>query len=145
MGDVVEGDLLALYNGVRMPDRESRLAREDRRSPYRIYGWGERDVVLNIPPHFRTLDEYAATLGHKANHDKTGNTRFAPLYHPRFGKIVGLFATEPLQAGQEILVDYGFLERYAATDAVLDGLLQAARMVGGYSKDEFREEMKRTI
>ena len=69
--DLAEGQLVALYNGVRVSDRESRLHREDRRSPYRIYGWGEvEDEVLNIPPRYRHTSQYAATLGHKANHNK---------------------------------------------------------------------------
>jgi hypothetical protein len=66
---------------VRMSGREARLRREDRKSVYRIHGWG--DTVLNIPPAAATLANYSATLGHKANHAKKPNSEFRFLQHPR--------------------------------------------------------------
>jgi hypothetical protein len=34
----------------------------------------------------------------------------------RFGEIIGLYLTEDLSAGQEVLVDYGYMEKFLATE-----------------------------
>jgi hypothetical protein len=44
--------------------------------------------------------EYRATLGHKLNHSfKKDKSRFVFLFHPRFGDIVGLQATDKIFKG----------------------------------------------
>ena len=142
--DLAPGDLAALYNGARLSESESRLRAEDRRSPYRLQGWA--GTVLNIPPTARLTSQYRASLAHKANHDKRPNAEYRLLEHPRWGRIVGLYMLQPGKAGQEILVDYGYTEKYLATQAGLQFMLQAAQLLGGYEdKMEFKHEMKRTI
>ena len=79
--DAGPGDLLAVYNGVRMTEQESRLRREDRRSVYRIHG--RAGDILNIPAWAQSLDNYTASLAHKVNHDKKPNAEFRFLDHPR--------------------------------------------------------------
>ena len=50
---------------VRMTTREARKRKEDRKSQYRIHGWG--DMVLNVPPAFVDTRNYTASLGHKVS------------------------------------------------------------------------------
>jgi len=142
--DFVAGDLLSFYNGVRLSDHESRLRKEHRRSTYRIQGWG--DTILDIPKVYTNLRNYTATLGHKINHSKKNNAEFSLYKHPRFGEIIGVYATKTIKAGMEVFVNYGYIEKYIATQGVLDGMLNFARVAGGWDdKHEFRIEMKRTI
>ena len=142
--NVQEGDLVAYYNGVRMTEQEARLRKEDRRSPYRIHGWdGE---ILNIPVGQQFTENYSASSAHKANHAKKANSEFRNLQHPRFGKILGIFMLRDAVAGEEILVDYGYIEKAMATEAGINMLLEAAQAMSGLSdRKEFKQEMKRAI
>ena len=79
--DLSKGSLAAIYNGVRMTTREARKRKEDRKSMYRIHGWG--DTVLNVPPAYVDTRNYSASLGHKVNHAKVPNSEFRFLWHPR--------------------------------------------------------------
>ena len=142
--NVQDGDLVSLYNGVRMTEQEARLRKEDRRSPYRIHGWdGE---ILNIPLGQHFTENYSASSAHKANHAKAANSEFRNLQHPRFGKILGIFMLRDGVAGEEILVDYGYIEKAMATEAGIKMLLEAAQAMSGLSDGkEFKQEMKRAI
>ena len=84
--DLSKGSLAAIYNGVRMTTREARRRKEDRKSVYRIHGWG--DTVLNVPPAYVDTGNYSASLGHKVNHAKVPNSEFRFLWHPRFGDFI---------------------------------------------------------
>jgi hypothetical protein len=142
--DLASGDLAALYNGVRMSESEARIRKDDRRSPYRIHGWNSD--VLNIPTSSQDTETYCATLGHKANHAKKANSEYRYVHHPRFGEIVGLFMLEDAVAGQEVVVDYGYIEKFMATEAGINMMLEAAQAMSGITnKNEFKMEMKRTI
>ena len=142
--DVQEGDLVSLYNGVRMTEQEARLRKEDRRSPYRIHGWDGK--ILNIPPGLHFTENYSASSAHKANHAKKANSEFRNLQHPRFGKILGIFMLRDGVAGEEILVDYGYIEKAMATEAGIKMMLEAAQAMSGISdRKEFKQEMKRAI
>ncbi len=51
---VKKGTMVGFYNGVRMSSIESKLKREDRKSPYRMDNdWAVAGQVLNIPPEYR--------------------------------------------------------------------------------------------
>ena len=47
---------------------------------------------------------------HKACHafKETANAEFRPIFHPRFGLIVGLFSKRPISQNAEIVVDYQY-------------------------------------
>lgn len=142
--DLVIGDLAALYNGVRMTESDARIRKEDRRSQYRIHGW--KSEILNIPQDSQDIKKYSATVGHKANHAKKANAEFRYMEHPRFGEIVGIYMIEDAVAGQEVVVDYGYMEKFMATEAGIKMMLDAAQVMSGYTnKEEFKREMKRTI
>ena len=144
--DVEAGDLVAIYNGVRLSEHEARLRKEDRRSVYRIHGWD--NTILNIPRAAQTIDTYAASLGHKINHAKAtaASAEFRFLEHPRFGEVVGVYMLRPGSAGTELTVDYGYMEKALATEAGLDMLLDAAKVFSGIEDTrDFKNEMKRAI
>ena len=52
------------------------------------------------------MDQYSATLGHKANHSNLPNADWALVEHPRFGLIRGLASQRKILKGEEILVHY---------------------------------------
>ena len=60
--------------------------------------------------------------------------------------MVGVFMIRPGVAGEEVRVDYGYVEKALATEAGLDMLLRAAQSASGLSDTrEFKSEMKRAI
>ena len=54
------------------------------------------------------LDQYNATLAHKANHSFTPNTKWGRLDHPRFGQVVTIIAIKDIQVGEEVSVNYKY-------------------------------------
>ena len=75
----------------------------------------DRYTDLDIPDDYVNLDQYCATLGHKACHTfgKRKNARFECLWHPRFGSIMSVVALKHILADEEILVSYNYDLRYA--------------------------------
>ena len=70
------------------------------------------DIYLNVLPEYWTLDKYRATIGHKVNHSfKSSNAEFGRALHPRFGLILTIVASENIQKGQPILINYAYSER----------------------------------
>ena len=57
-------------------------------SDYKVHFSSELD--LDIPSDMRRLDQYCATLAHKANHSFAPNTRWGRMEHPRYGRVVTL-------------------------------------------------------
>ena len=52
--NVMKGEIVGFYNGVRLTGMESKIKHEDRRSPYRMDNeWAVPDQILNIPPNYR--------------------------------------------------------------------------------------------
>jgi hypothetical protein len=76
-------------------------------SDYRI-GMGSGDVCLDIPRACVGLDKYCATTGHKACHSFKPNAGFREFTHPRFGRIMSIFADTDIEKHQEILVSYNY-------------------------------------
>ena len=101
------GEMVALFNGVRQRSTRNSQdeARHGRNSDYRIRLNGETDI--DIPDQFKEVNNYCATLGHKANHSFEPNARWSRLEHPRFGLICAITAVDDIDPDQEILVNYG--------------------------------------
>jgi len=68
------------------------------------------NMVIDIPDPYRNTAEYRTTFGHKVNHKFCSfgecNSRFRMVIHPFMGKLVCVVATEDIQKGEEIFVDY---------------------------------------
>lgn len=79
---------------------------EERRShsDYRIRLNGDFD--LDIPEELTSIEEYCATLAHKANHSFEPNGVWSVFEHPRFGLIRALASLRDIKAGEEIFVNY---------------------------------------
>ena len=64
-----------------------------------------------LPKHYWMISNYRATLGHKVRHSfKHDKTSFGKVHHPRFGEIRSIYAKETINKGEEVLVNYGYLE-----------------------------------
>ncbi len=62
--DFAPGQLVAFYNGIKV-DRAS----SDKNSKYKIdNSWSMDNQVMDIPPPWRKLEAYTASLAHKINH-----------------------------------------------------------------------------
>jgi histone-lysine N-methyltransferase SETD7 len=99
--DFHEGDLVSVLNGVRLSP-----SIEDEWSDYKVNFSTELD--LDVPEDMRRLDQYCATLAHKANHSFLPNTRWGRLDHPRFGLVVTIIAIKPILVGEELTVNYKY-------------------------------------
>ena len=96
---IESGELVALYNGTRTPP-----SLEDDWSDYRVHLTSELDI--DIPDDMRELDQYCATLSHKANHSFQPNCRWSRTDHPRFGFICSITSSREIKAGEEVTVNY---------------------------------------
>ena len=72
---ICKGELVALYNGFRLPAVTLRSKDQDPGASfdYRIKLNSQEDV--DVPENYRKLDEYRATLAHKSNHSFNPNCR----------------------------------------------------------------------
>ena len=72
-------------------------------------GWWKctKDVMLEIPHHYRSYLNFRRTLGHKANHKfEENNVFYETLFHPALGPIPCLVADKEIHPGDEIFSDY---------------------------------------
>ncbi|EKX55321.1 hypothetical protein GUITHDRAFT_99101 [Guillardia theta CCMP2712] len=100
-----EGELLSFYNGIRYPH-----AVVDKRA-WKMNGNCislDEEFAIDVPPEHSSIDRYCASLGHKANHSFQPNAEYAPCFHPRFGHIKCIRALRRMEAGEEVLVHYGY-------------------------------------
>jgi len=108
--DLAKGELVSFYSGSRP---SSRLV--DRRS------WDLNSNAITIKDNGRTCVDvpspydstkfYTASLCHKANHTfdpSRVNCAMGLFWHPRFGFIKAMRTIQPVKAGDELLVDYGY-------------------------------------
>ncbi len=76
----------------------------------------DEEFVIDVPKPYHLLNEYCASLGHKANHafPPDNNCIYYPYFnHPIFGKIKCLKSVKAIEKDEEILVDYGYDENDA--------------------------------
>lgn len=101
--DLKPKEVISLYNGIKV--RTSTFASEHMpRSDYKIRL--NADIDMDIPKGFHLLENYCATLAHKANHTFEPNAEWTLFEHPRFGLIRSLTAKKEIAADQEVLVNY---------------------------------------
>ena len=66
---------------------------------------------MNILKDDWSINNYRATLGHKANHSfAKSNAKFVSVVHPRHGPIVSIVSKRKIEKGEEILCSYGYGE-----------------------------------
>ena len=73
--NVQEGQIVALFNGLRYLSSRNNCQDDspDQNFDYRIRLNGDTDI--DIPPQYTSLENYCATLGHKANHSFSPNAK----------------------------------------------------------------------
>ena len=74
-------EVVSFYNGIRLTHEEV-----DTRD-WSLNGNTitlDEDTVLDVPNEFASVEEYCATLGHKANHSTTPNCKYDIFVHPRY-------------------------------------------------------------
>ena len=95
------GDLVAIYNGVKVPLTPGAGKEEWEECGYSIgyydtttaeHGWGDMD----IPLQFRSTTAYRATLCHKLNHSFQNNCTFSDISHPVYGYLPCAVTTKPV-------------------------------------------------
>ncbi len=59
------------------------------------------DTAVDVPPPYDKLENYCASLGHKANHCFHNNAQYEPYEHPRLGLIKCLRTVREVAAGEE--------------------------------------------
>ncbi|XP_023332051.1 uncharacterized protein LOC111704142 isoform X2 [Eurytemora carolleeae] len=102
---IKKGELVVLFNGA----RKRKISREHQFEEFSDYCIRVDSVLsLDIPECFVPVNNYSATLAHKACHSFSPNAGFYILEHPRFGKIMSIKALEDLRRGDEILVSYNY-------------------------------------
>ena len=144
--DARAGQVVGFYNGVRLNGIESKLKVVDRKSPYRMDNdWAVEGQVLNMPPGYRELNEYNATLGHLINHSKDPNAAFSMFDHPRFGKIRSIELIKDVKEGQELFCDYGYTEKYVNTVKAVQSLYKFGHWLSNKKEDEYRKDLKHHI
>lgn len=95
------GDLVAIYNGVKVPLTPGAGKEDWEECGYSIgyydtstsdHGWGDMD----IPVQFRCTTAYRATLCHKLNHSFQNNCTFSDISHPVYGYLPCAVTTKPV-------------------------------------------------
>ena len=103
------GKIVSFFNGVRYLKKGSDRGKSYKSSDYRLSL--DKFTDLDIPMKYCKLENYRATLGHKACHSfdqRKVNSKFENFSHPRFGEIIGLISICDISAGDEILVNYNY-------------------------------------
>lgn len=100
--DLVAGETVAFYNGIRVSPGQTPPFKS---TSYEICVDWVCDPVSNdsdymdIPPHYVSVENYRATLGHKINHSFTPNCGWETIQHPVFGKIPSVVALADVKKG----------------------------------------------
>jgi [histone H3]-lysine4 N-methyltransferase len=102
---IQKGDLVSLYSGMLVSKKTINRRRWEMNAYTMHY---DCHLSIDVPTPFDQLDNYKASLGHKANHSFEPNAILTPIFHPKFGRIAWIVADRDIKMDQEILVDYGY-------------------------------------
>lgn len=110
--DLPAGIVCSMYGGIRITQTEvdQRDWALNANTITLIEDTDTTGTVIDVPPELNDTNEYCATLGHKANHSFTSNSKYDVFDHPRFGFIKCIRTLEPVAAGEEVTVYYGYDE-----------------------------------
>ena len=68
--------------------------------------------------------------------------------HPRFGKVRSIVLTRDVEANEELLTHYGFLDSYVQTEGLLKKIFDFGKLVtnvGNVGNDGYVDTMKKHI
>ena len=101
------------------------------------------NIMKNI--NSRELNQYNATLGHLINHSDQPNSWFSMIDHPRFGKIRSIEMTKNATAGEELFIDYGYIDQYIQAENYVRSIYQMGRWWTNKSDHEYHKYLKEHI
>ena len=101
--DLGKGEVVSFYNGTRLSHKEVD-GREWSLNGNTISF--NDNCVLDMPNECSTLDNYTASLGHKANHSFNPNCSYDFFYHPRFGEIKCIKTLRTIEHSEELTCCY---------------------------------------
>ena len=105
--EIKKGSLVSIFNGVRQRIHSRNLSVfDDTWSDYRVCL--DSSINIDIPDCYISCRSYSSTLGHKACHSFSPNSRFSQVFHPRWGKVVCIMALRDIARHEEITVSYGY-------------------------------------
>ena len=105
-----EGEVVSFYNGTRLTHNEVD-GREWSLNGNTISL--NDDCVLDVPREWSTLNNYTASLGHKANHSFNPNCSYNHFHHPRFGEIKCIKTLRMIEHGEELTCCYDYSHQKA--------------------------------
>lgn len=103
--DLKEGEIVSFYNGIRLTHEEVD-GREWSLNGNTISL--DDDCVLDVPSQWSTLNNYEASLGHKANHSFNPNCIYDLFHHPRFGHIKCIRTLRNIAHDEELTCCYDY-------------------------------------
>jgi len=106
--DLPKDTIVAYYNGLHIEPKETYSSPS---CDYQIYvDWAntEGSPYVDIPIECIDLDNYRASLAHKANHSFSPNCKFVAVDHPRFGRIPSLKTLETIPRYAELFSHYKY-------------------------------------
>ena len=133
---IMEGSLVSIFNGVRERTHIRTLKATEKWSDYRVYL--DNNINIDIPDYYIPCTRYSSTLGHKACHSFSPNSRFSQVFHPRWGKVVCLVAYRDIARHEEITVCYGY-KMEIAPRWYSDLWMKHLRRTYGWSKEDVAE------
>ncbi|EDV24845.1 uncharacterized protein TRIADDRAFT_26073, partial [Trichoplax adhaerens] len=97
--------VMSFYNGIRITHQEV----DDRSWIFNDNTISlDETTVIDVPVNSANVNNYCASLGHKANHSFTPNCKYDLYYHPRFGNIKCIRSISDVAPNEELTVDYGY-------------------------------------
>jgi len=113
--DIAKNTVISYYNGVRVLPGESYTTTS---YSYQIYvDWVNTDdsPFIDIPMGCVDIEDYFASLAHKANHSFNPNCRFVASDHPVFGRVPSLQTIKDVKKGEELMSHYKYDTALAPT------------------------------
>jgi len=136
---VQSNTIIGYFNGVHR-HREDVFS-EGVKSEYLVEGSHENEM-LDIPPEFRSWDNYKASTGHLVNHGELDNVDYVDCLHPRFGNILCVMTTRDIESGTELLVKYDVAVDDVGFKRALKMALEVGHLLSGKSRKDFVREAK---
>ena len=116
--DIRKGDVIMYYSGLLWNMTEQALYTRDTYNNQTMDDYWkihrnlmnfQGRLVIHIPEEYWNISNFRATLGHKINHSFIyDKSKYGYAYHPRFGDIRCVYATDDIKQGEEILINYGY-------------------------------------
>jgi histone-lysine N-methyltransferase SETD7 len=108
------GTMAAFYNGIRIPAGSHNPHEATGYCIFIDWGkqlpfpfpWVKEGEQIDVPEKYQSLEDYTATLAHKANHSFSPNCEYTNFCHPCYGLLPAIRTTQEVAGGEELSVHY---------------------------------------